>query len=213
MASTHERLRAALFASIENKQRLLDDDQQLCAFARAVELVIQSYRRGGRVYTAGNGGSCADSQHLAAEFVCKLSKPRGPLAAEALTPDAATLTAIGNDFSFDEIFARQIQCKAAPNDVFVALSTSGRSPNILRALEQCQQSSVRSILFSGRDGGRARDLADVAIIVPGADSCQVQELHIVLYHTLVACVETALFAAEPWQGPHVIGARHAADIL
>ncbi|MCC6492075.1 MAG: SIS domain-containing protein [Pirellulales bacterium] len=197
METSRNRLSTALQNSIQCKRRLLDDVVQLAAFDRAVQLVIETFFGGGRVFIAGNGGSCADAQHLAAEFVCKLSTPRAPLAAEALTADGATLTAISNDFHFDEIFARQLQCKASPGDVFIALSTSGNSPNVVRALEQCQRSSVPSILFSGRGGGRARPLADVAIIVPGNDSCQIQELHIVLYHTLVACVESALFESQP----------------
>ncbi|RIK74715.1 MAG: phosphoheptose isomerase [Planctomycetota bacterium] len=197
MHSHRQRLQSALLTSIDCKRRLAADEPQLGAFDRAVELVIQSFRRGGRVYVAGNGGSCADAQHLAAELVCKLTSPRAPLAAEALTADAATLTAIGNDFRFDEIFARQLQCKASHNDVFLALSTSGQSPNILRALDYCQVSSIPSILFTGRGGGRAKALADVSVIVPGDDACQVQELHVVLYHTLVACVESALFAPPP----------------
>jgi D-sedoheptulose 7-phosphate isomerase len=184
-------------ASIAFKQQFLDDAEQLAAFDRAVAIVVAAYQWGGRVYVAGNGGSCSDAQHLAAEFVCKLSQPRAPLAAEALTADAATLTAIGNDFSFDDIFARQVECKMTGGDVFIALSTSGQSRNIVRALEQCRAMGRRSVLFGGSNGGRAGALADVSVIVPGDNSCRVQELHIVLYHTLVACVESALFADEP----------------
>lgn len=197
--ATSQRLQTALRASIACKEQLLADAEQVGSFAKAVELVVESYRRGGRPYIAGNGGSCADAQHLAAEFVCKLSRPRGPLAAEALTADAATITAIGNDFGFEEVFARQLECKALPADVFIALSTSGKSPNIVRALERCRRLHVPSILFTGRGGGPAGQLADVAIVVPGADSCQVQELHLVLYHVLVACVESALCAGESAQ--------------
>jgi D-sedoheptulose 7-phosphate isomerase len=192
-----QQLTENLQTSIELKRQLLADERQLASFQDAVELVTSSYRRGGRIYAAGNGGSASDAQHLVAELVCKLSKPRAPLAAEALTADCVTMTAIANDFDFESIFARQLECKATPNDVFLAMSTSGESRNILRALEQCRLMDVPSILFGGRGGGRALTLADVSIIVPGANSCQVQELHIVLYHTLVACVESALFEAEP----------------
>jgi D-sedoheptulose 7-phosphate isomerase len=107
------------------------------------------------------------------------------------------LTAIGNDYSFHDIFARQLECKASPNDVFLALSTSGTSLNILRALEQCRVMGVPTILFGGQGGGAAKELADISVIVPGRNSCQVQELHILLYHTLVACVESALVEGAP----------------
>jgi D-sedoheptulose 7-phosphate isomerase len=186
-----------LEASIAAKRELLADSRQLAAFARAVELIVDVYQQGGRMYIAGNGGSASDAQHLAAEFVCKLSTPRAPLAAEAFAADAATLTAIGNDYGYDEVFARQIECKATSRDIFLALSTSGKSRNIVRALERCRCVGAPSVLFGGSGGGRCRELADVSVIVPGDNSCRVQELHIVLYHTLVACVESALFADEP----------------
>jgi D-sedoheptulose 7-phosphate isomerase len=197
MKSIQAFLVESINASIVNKRRFIENSKQIANFSQAVELVTDVYRRGGRVYVAGNGGSSSDSQHLVAEFVCKLSKPRAPLAAEALTADMATLTAIGNDFDFDEVFARQLQCKATECDVFIALSTSGQSGNLVRALERCRDLAIPSILFGGRGGGRCAELADVSVIVPGSDSCQVQELHIVLYHTLVACVESALFADQP----------------
>jgi D-sedoheptulose 7-phosphate isomerase len=197
MNAVSRTLADSLDASIACKRELAGDAELYAAFEEAVSIVVNAYRLRGRIYTAGNGGSCSDAQHLAAEFVCKLSTPRAPLAAEALTADTATLTAIGNDLGFDEVFARQLECKMTAHDVFIALSTSGESRNIVRALEQCHQMEGHSILFGGRGGGRARKLADVAVIVPGDNSCRVQEGHIVLYHTLVACVESALFTNEP----------------
>jgi D-sedoheptulose 7-phosphate isomerase len=183
-----------LESSIAVKQALLEDPAQLRAFGEAVGLVVSTYRRGGRLYIAGNGGSSSDAQHLAAEFVCKLDRDRPPLPAEALPCDAATMTAIGNDFGYDEVFARQLQCKATQRDTFLALSTSGKSPNIVRALQRCRALGVRSVLFCGRGGGEASRYADVSVIAPGDNSCQVQEVHIVLYHTLVRCVEYAIFS-------------------
>jgi D-sedoheptulose 7-phosphate isomerase len=191
--STKECLAAELNASIAAKRTLLADQPQLDAFARVVKVITATYRRRGRLYVAGNGGSSCDAQHLAAEFVCKLGRARAPLAAEALTADMAALTAISNDYAFEHIFARQLQCKATPNDVFLALTTSGNSQNIINALEMCREVGVFSILFSGRGGGIAAPLADICIVAPGENSCRVQELHIVLYHALVACVEDALF--------------------
>jgi D-sedoheptulose 7-phosphate isomerase len=190
-------LQANLRASIAAKCRLLDNGPQLAAFEAAARLAASVYRSGGRLYIAGNGGSAADAQHLAAEFVVKLCEPRAPLAAEALATDVATLTAIANDFAFDEVFARQLQCKATAQDAFIALSTSGESQTIVRALEHCRKAGVLSILLAGRGGGRAGRLADVSVIVPGENSCQIHELHVVLYQTLVAYVESALFGDEP----------------
>jgi D-sedoheptulose 7-phosphate isomerase len=191
-----ECLTKELESSIAVKQSLLDNSAQLRAFGQAVDLVVATYRRGGRLYIAGNGGSSSDAQHLAAEFVCKLDRERPPLPAEALPADTATMTAIGNDFGYEEVFARQLQCKANLKDAFLALTTSGNSPNIVRALERCRTIGVRSVLFSGRGGGEAARYADVSVIAPGNNSCQVQEVHIVLYHTLVRCVEQALFFGD-----------------
>jgi D-sedoheptulose 7-phosphate isomerase len=145
------------------------------------------------LYIAGNGGSAADAQHLAAEFVSKLARDRAPLPAEALTVDSSILTAIGNDYGFDLVFSRQLQGKLTAQDIFLGITTSGNSPNILRALEVCRQKSVPSIVFSGRDGGQVRDLADFCIIAGGDTTATIQELHIVLAHSLCESVERALF--------------------
>jgi len=186
-------LEQSLQESIAAKQALLNDDRQLNAFDAAVHAVIHAYQNGGRLYIAGNGGSAADAQHLAAEFVSKLARDRAPLAAEALTVDSSILTAIGNDYGYDQVFARQIAGKMRPGDVFLGITTSGRSPNILAALETCQGIGFCSIVFTGRDGGRAAELADHCMIVPGDSTSLIQELHIVLAHTLCACVESELF--------------------
>jgi D-sedoheptulose 7-phosphate isomerase len=192
-----DNLRFNLEASIKVKSQLLAQREPVDAFARLVDAVIACYRRQGRLYIAGNGGSASDAQHLAGEFVCKLSAPRPSLAAEALAADVATLTAIANDFSYDNIFARQLESKATPKDLFLAITTSGNSPNIIRALKQCRESRVPSALLSGRDGGAAKDLADISVIVPGETTCQIQEVHLIVYHTLVGCVEAALFDLGP----------------
>lgn len=193
MSSPVERIRRNLDASIAAKQQLLSDTGTLAAFARAVDVVVARYRRGGRLYVAGNGGSAADAQHLAAEFVSKLARDRAPLPAEALTTDSSILTAIGNDYGFDQVFARQLAGKAGEKDVFLGITTSGESPNILRALEQCRRMDIPSIVFTGRSGGAARALADHCVVAPGTATSTIQELHIVMAHTLCECVEAALF--------------------
>ena len=124
----------------------------------------------------------------------RLGRERGPLAAEALTVDSSTITAIGNDYGYDEIFARQIAGKMRPEDVFLAITTSGNSPNILRALEQCGELSIPSIVFTGRDGGKAKALSDYCVVTSGGSTATIQELHIVLAHSLCECVEMEMFS-------------------
>lgn len=188
-----KRLKKNLELSIQAKHQLLADAECLLRFANAVEIVVDRYQRGGRIYIAGNGGSAADAQHLAAEFVSKLARDRAPLPAEALTVDSSILTAIGNDYGYDQVFSRQLAGKATDRDVFLGITTSGQSPNILKALEQCRAMGVPSIVFCGRDGGRAKSMADHCIVAPGIATSTIQELHIVLAHTLCECVESAIF--------------------
>ena len=191
-----ECLKTNLEASIRAKHELLKDSACLSLFGKAVEVVVSRYRIGGRIYIAGNGGSAADAQHLAAEFVSKLARVRDPLPAEALTVDSSIITAIGNDFGFDMIFSRQIAGKATERDVFLGITTSGQSPNILKALEQCRVMGIPSIIFSGRDGGTAKAMADCCVVAPGRTTSTIQELHICLAHTLCECVEYAVFGSE-----------------
>ena len=188
-----ETLKKNLQAAIQSKQTLLEDDDRQIAFKNAVDEVVKRYRAGGRLYIAGNGGSAADAQHLAAEFVSRLARDRAPLAAEALTVDASTMTAIANDYGYDLVFSRQLAGKAADRDIFLGITTSGQSPNILKALEQCRSMGIPSIVFCGRDGGAAKALADHCIIAPGSATSTIQELHILLAHTLCECVESAIF--------------------
>lgn len=193
MPDALELLKDNLRDSIEAKQRFFEQAEQLAVFERAVAEVVARYRLGGRLYIAGNGGSAADAQHLAAEFVSKLARDRAPLAAEALTVDSSILTAIGNDYGYDQIFSRQIAGKMTCKDIFLGITTSGQSPNILEALGTCREMAVPSIVFTGRDGGLAKDKADYCIIATGHKTSTIQELHIVLAHTLCECVERAIF--------------------
>jgi D-sedoheptulose 7-phosphate isomerase len=192
------KLRENLGNSIQSKQRLLVDEDTLNLFARAVEVVVGSYRGGGRLYAAGNGGSAADAQHLVAEFISKLARPRAPLPAEALTVDTSVLTAIANDYGYEHVFSRQLEAKLQAGDVFLAITTSGRSPNILEALRLCRAKKIPCIAFCGRDGGVAKQLADYCIVAPGEQTSTIQEVHICLYHTLCECVEEAIFG-ETWK--------------
>jgi D-sedoheptulose 7-phosphate isomerase len=193
MLSVDQLLRNNVLSSIEAKQSMLNELGSVETFSNAARYVLQQYRDGGRLYIAGNGGSAADAQHLAAEFVSKLAKDRSPLAAEALTVDTSVLTAIGNDYGYEEVFARQIRGKMTSKDVFLAITTSGQSANIIRALEECRSIGITSILFTGHDGGSARDIADYCIVVPGDSTATIQEIHILLAHTLCEYVELSLF--------------------
>lgn len=187
------RLQDNLMASIKAKQAFSSDSQLLAIFEQAVTVVIDAYKKGGRLYIAGNGGSAADAQHLAAEFVSKLARDRAPLPAEALTTDSSILTAIGNDYGFENVFSRQLIGKLTDHDVFLGITTSGQSPNILKALECCNERKIPSIVFAGRDGGKAKALASFCIAVPGEMTSTIQELHIILAHTLCESVEIAMF--------------------
>lgn len=176
--------------SIAAKQQFLADEGQHEVFERAVAALVAAYRSGGRLYIAGNGGSAADAQHLAAEFVVRLRHDRASLPAEALTVDSSILTAIGNDYGYDELFARQIAGKMRKGDVFLGITTSGNSKNIVRGLQQCREMGITSIVFTGKDGGVAKAFADYCVVVPGQETGTIQELHIVLAHTLCECIET-----------------------
>lgn len=193
MLSTTETLKKNMKSSIEAKQRFLLMDDQLAAFDTAVNEVVARYRLGGRLYIAGNGGSAADAQHLAAEFVSKLARDRAPLAAEALTVDSSILTAIGNDYGYDQVFSRQIAGKMTNNDIFLGITTSGQSPNIINALNTCREMGIPTIIFTGRDGGVAEQKCDYCIVAPGEMTSTIQEIHIVLAHTLCESVEQAIF--------------------
>jgi D-sedoheptulose 7-phosphate isomerase len=190
---TDNTLKKNLIASIEAKQRFLLQDDQLAEFDKAVQEVVDRYRRGGRLYIAGNGGSAADAQHLTSEFVSKLARDRAPLAVEAMTVDTSVLTAIGNDYGYEQVFSRQVTGKMTEKDIFLGITTSGQSPNILNALDTCRQMAIPTIVFTGREGGAAKERSDYCIVVPGEMTSTIQEIHIVLAHSLCECVERAIF--------------------
>lgn len=155
-------------------------------------LMAESLQRGGRLLFMGNGGSASDAQHLAAEFNGRLRRERRPLPAMALCADGVTLTAIANDYGFEDVFSRLIQAHARPGDCVVALSTSGQSPNVLRGLAMATSVGATTVALLGKDGGGARTLADRALVVPHDDTARIQEAHIFLGHTLCGQVERAL---------------------
>lgn len=163
-------------------------------FESMLNLLVETYKNGGALYVAGNGGSAADAQHFVAELVVKLSKNRDPIKAVALTVDTSIITAAGNDFSYDEIFSRQVEALVSTKDVFMGITTSGNSPNILNCFKMCKKIGAKSILLSGKDGGVAvrEKLADINLIAPGPNTARIQEIHEILYHTICLALEKRL---------------------
>jgi D-sedoheptulose 7-phosphate isomerase len=162
----------------------------------AVDLLVAALAEGKKVLVMGNGGSAADAQHLAAEIVGRFKLERRALPAVALTTDTSILTAVGNDYGFDQIFSRQVEALAAPGDVVIGISTSGSSQNVHQALRLAAGLGCRTIGFLGKDGGTIKALVDIALTVPGSDTPRIQEGHITLIHILCDLVERRLFAAE-----------------
>jgi D-sedoheptulose 7-phosphate isomerase len=152
-------------------------------------LLIATYQHGGRLFTCGNGGSAADAQHLAAELVGRYSCDRRPLAASALSVDPSVVTCISNDYSFDDVFARQVRALVGADDVVVAFTTSGRSANVVGALAAAREQGATTVLFTGGDGGPAAEHADHALVVPSAKTARIQEMHLLLLHLVIEQVD------------------------
>ena len=161
-------------------------------FDIVTDVLIDKLANGQRLFIAGNGGSASDAQHLAAEFVCKFKEVRPAIHAEALTSDTALITAIANDFGYEYIFTRQLEAKAVSGDVFLAISTSGNSKNIVDALKYCNENEIFSILLTGKSGGEAKKFADISLIANSDNTAFIQDLHQTIYHSLVECVEIGL---------------------
>ena len=165
--------------------------------ARMIETVAQlcvgSLRASGKILLAGNGGSAADAQHLAAEFVSRFYFDRPGLAAIALTTDTSALTAIGNDYGFDKLFARQVDALGRAGDVFVGISTSGNSPNVLSALAECRAKGIATVGLTGQSGGKMVELCDHCLRMPSGETPKVQEGHIIVGHIICGLVEREMF--------------------
>ena len=161
-------------------------------FSKLVEICADSIRAGGKLVLFGNGGSAADCQHIAAELSVRYIKDRAPIAAIALTTDTSALTAIANDWSFDDLFARQVEALSKPGDVALAISTSGKSGNIIRGLNQAKEMGVAAAGFSGKGGGAMVGLCDPLLVVPSDITSRIQEMHITLGHMLCGALETEL---------------------
>lgn len=184
-----ENLRVAIAAATKTFQSLVDLETQL---AGAAELIDQCLRAGKKLLVCGNGGSAADAAHFATEFVVRFIKDRPAYPAICLASDGGLLTAAGNDYGFDEIFARQVAALGREGDLLVCLTTSGGSKNVIRALEEAKKRKLKSIAFLGRDGGSTIGLADVDLLVGGNSTARIQEAHKLLLHVLCETVEASL---------------------
>ena len=158
----------------------------------ALAILLQAFREGNKLLICGNGGSAADSQHIAAELTGRYKKERRGIAAIALSTDTSALTAIGNDYGFDVVFARQVEALANKGDVLLGISTSGNSKNVLLALQKAREHGCKTIGLSGKDGGAMQALCDVNLIVPSNDTPRIQEMHITLGHILCHLIEERL---------------------
>jgi D-sedoheptulose 7-phosphate isomerase len=183
---------------IEASQACLEASKALApAIDGAADAMVATLNRGGRILACGNGGSAADASHFTTELLCRLKDDRPPLPAISLTADSSFLSATANDYGYDDVFARQVQGLGTPGDLLVAISTSGQSPNIVKALEAATQKKLHSISLLGRDGGACRGLAEIDLIVPHTSTARIQEAHQVIIHTLCLLVEHQLFDMPP----------------
>lgn len=162
--------------------------------AQAAQAVIDAFKAGNKLFLCGNGGSAADSQHIAAEFVGRFQKERAAWPAIALTTDTSALTALGNDYSFDIVFSRQLQALGKKGDVIIGISTSGNSKNVLEAFKAARAMGIKTIAVTGGSGGQMPPLSDIAIIAASSKTARIQESHLVIFHVICEIVENALTA-------------------
>jgi D-sedoheptulose 7-phosphate isomerase len=181
-------------ASLQEAARLLVESIALDAeIVRAAEAVAETFAVGGKLYIFGNGGSAADAQHLAAEFINRFQIERPPLPAAALTTDTSVLTAIANDYSFQDVFAKQIKALGRPEDAALGLTTSGTSANVISALSAAKRLGMKTLAMTGAGGGEARGLVDVLLAVDSVETPRIQEVHIIWGHVICALVDYILF--------------------
>ncbi len=179
--------------SIQIKQYVLDSEELLYLIKEVSIIAVKAYKKGNKILIAGNGGSAADAQHIAGELVNKFYFDRSGLPAIALSTDTSVLTAISNDYGFDRIFARQIQANGVAGDLFLGISTSGDSSNIILALEECKRKGIITVGLTGQSGGRMSDMCDYCIKIPSEETPRVQEAHIMVGHIICSIIEEDIF--------------------
>lgn len=194
-----EYVRQYLNASLAVKEQLINDDDLVKKIAVVADFLYQAYLRGNKLLIAGNGGSAGDSQHIAAEFVSRFMYDRPGLPAIALTTDSSMLTAIGNDYGFENLFSRQVQAQGSQGDIFIGISTSGNSVNVIKGVEEAKKLGLTTVALCG-NGGSLSDIVDISLDVPSLSTPHIQECHIVIGHIICGLVEELIF---PHKKPNV----------
>ena len=188
-----EQFKKIIQSSIDVKQQILTSTVMLSNLEKTVDIIVDSFRKGNRIWFCGNGGSAADAQHLAAEFSGRFYKDRPALPAEALHCNTSYLTAVANDYSYDHVYSRLVQGICLKGDVLIGLSTSGNSGNIVKAFEAARDKGVFTVGLTGSSGGKLKELSDILFNVPSADTPRIQESHIMLGHIICQFVEQVYF--------------------
>ena len=191
--------------SCKVKQQLLDDNKTISTIYQVAQKCVEVYARGNKTLVAGNGGSASDALHMAAELSGRFCMDRPGIPAIALSANISTVTAIGNDYGYESIFSRQVQANGVVGDLFIGISTSGKSENILRAVEACKEKGIISVGLTGMSGGKMAKACDYCITVPSQSTARIQECHILIVHIICGVVEQALFG-ESYVAPAVLAA-------
>ena len=186
-------LKRAIQESIDVKKLLLNDEDVINAIQDAVQICIDGFKNGNKLYLCGNGGSAADAQHIAAELSGRFYYDRKPLPAEALHVNSSFLTAVANDYKFDLVYSRMVEAMGEKGDILIGISTSGNSANVINAIEVANNKQMRTIGFTGKEGGKLAGLTNISINVPSDNVARIQEAHILIGHILCEEVEKALF--------------------
>jgi D-sedoheptulose 7-phosphate isomerase len=194
MSYAGELIRRRISENAEIARAILGSEDRLAVIERAADAVVECYRKGGKLFFMGNGGSAADAQHLATELVSRFYLERRALSAEALTVNSSILTGIGNDYDFEKVFSRQLEASARPGDVAFGISTSGNSRNIVAAMEAARGIGAVTVGFTGENGGLLAEWSDICLRVPSSDTPRIQEAHILAGHIICEIVEKRLFA-------------------
>lgn len=179
--------------SIDVKQKLLDSQELMDLIQEVALKCVEVYKNGNKTLIAGNGGSAADAQHIAGEFVSRFYFDRPGLASIALTTDTSIMTAIGNDYGYEKLFSRQVQANGVAGDMFIGISTSGNSVNVIEALKECKKKGIITVGLTGEKGGKMAEYCDYCIKVPSNETPRIQEAHILIGHIICAVVEEAIF--------------------
>ena len=186
-----ETIKATFQASIDTKQALIDDTTRLAVLLEVAKVASSTIKTNKKIMLCGNGGSAADSQHIAAEFIGRFEKERKSMAAIALTTDTSALTAIGNDYGYEEVFSRQVEGLGQTGDLLIGISTSGNSKNVVKALKVAKKKGIRTVALVGdKPNGVIQTIADYVLVAPSANTARIQECHILMMHTICQLVES-----------------------